>query len=280
MGLSNRPYWGGGEAGGGGSAMSMAFPRPTGMVLILLIANGLMFVLQALFYPHVQEWLDLSARQAWQAWRFISFQFLHRDLMHLFLNMLGLYFLGMTLEGAWGRRRFLAFYLICGVVGGLFHVALSHAAVIGASGGVVAIVVACAFLFPQMRLIFIIFPLPIRVVAVVVVGWSAYQVVSGFAAHHSGGGIADAAHLGGGIAGAIWVYAVPHLQRAWQSRRRGGSRSWTRKIQSHEDERQEIDRILAKVHEQGLNSLTSREKNTLAQASQRQRERERDIYKA
>ncbi|MCE5325544.1 MAG: rhomboid family intramembrane serine protease [Planctomycetaceae bacterium] len=278
MGLSNRPYWHGG--GGGGGMMSPAFPRPTRTVLILLIANGAMFVLQAIGYPYVLDWLDLSARHWWQIWRFLSFQFLHENLMHLAMNMLGLYFVGMVLESAWGSRRFLAFYLICGVVGGLVHVVVSSAPVVGASGGVLAIVVACALLFPHLRLIFIIIPLPIRVVAVVLVGMSAYQVLSELGGHAAGDRVSGGAHLGGAIAGAIWVYALPRLQEAWQSLRRGGGRSWERKMQNRADERQEIDRILAKVHQQGLNSLTSGEKKTLAQASQRQREQDKDVYRA
>lgn len=279
MGLSNRPYW----RGGGGGPMSLAFPRPSRMVLILLIANGAMFVLQVVLkksYPHVQDALVLSAKQAWQVWRFLSFQFLHTDEWHLAFNMLGLYFVGMMLESAWGPRRFLAFYLICGAAGGLFHVAVSSAPVIGASAGVLAIVVACALLFPHVRLLLIIIPVPIRVVAAVFVAWSAFQVLSGLAGRGSTGRVADAAHLGGALAGAAWVYAVPALERAWQSLRRGGGSSWKRKMQNRADDRQEIDRILAKVHQQGLNSLTSREKKTLAQASQRQREQDRDVYKA
>ena len=106
----------------------------------------------------------------WQLWRFITFQFIHAGAVHLFFNMLGLYMLGTILERSWGTKRFLRFYLGCGVVAGLCHVAMAfilnlggiqtRIPLVGASGGVFGIVVACAVLYPQIRLILILFPVP------------------------------------------------------------------------------------------------------------------------
>jgi len=68
-----------------------------------------------------------------QVWRLVTYQFLHGSAFHLLANMLGLFFLGPTLERHWGSKRFLVFYLFCGVAGGLSYYLLSrvHSAVSG-----------------------------------------------------------------------------------------------------------------------------------------------------
>ena len=109
----------------------------------------------------------------------MTFQFLHdpTSLWHIGLNMLGLYMFGTPLERHWGTKKFLRFYLSCGVAAGVAYVAIGAALgnaswipLIGASGGVYGILLACAVLFPTFRVILFIFPVPIRLAAILIFG--------------------------------------------------------------------------------------------------------------
>jgi membrane associated rhomboid family serine protease len=62
-------------------------------------------------------WDDATGLRGFEFWRFISFQFLHANLSHLLFNMIGLYFFGSIVEQYLGSKRYLAFYLLCGVAG-------------------------------------------------------------------------------------------------------------------------------------------------------------------
>ncbi len=285
MGIYDRPYMrsGGGGGGGGGyrpyGGGGFGLPRPGRVVAGLLIANIAMLVL-GLFWGGMEGHLGLSAATWWrQPWRFITFQFVHAGAMHLFFNMLGLYFLGMYLELTWGPRRFLVFYLLCGAVGGIAHLVMSyalgwnpHTLLVGASGGVFAVILACAILYPQIRVIVLFFPMSIRVAAALFIGIAAYSILAKIRLGGAGGGISDAAHLGGAAAGALWVYLEPKI---WRLRRLGpsgrGSGRWHKKVQREREEQEQVDRILDKVRREGIGSLTRREKAILRRATERER---------
>jgi len=174
----DRGMMGGGLMGGRGG-MGIAMPRPTPVVKSLLILNIAVYVLQMMLQGELEEWLaasGLSLSVSLQVWRLVTFQFLHGGLIHLLFNMLGIYFLGPTLERHWGSKRFLTFYLVCGAVGGLLYVlagvcfGLFEGILIGASGGVLGLLMACAILFPQFVVILFIFPVPIRFAVVLFTG--------------------------------------------------------------------------------------------------------------
>jgi len=251
-------------------------PKPGPVVAVLLIANIAMFFLQLL--PNVTAYLVLIPAQWWFVWNYITFQFLHADPMHLIFNMIGLYFLGMVLERAWGARRFVTFYFVCGVFAGICHVLATFARggntgipLLGASGGVYGIVVACAILFPQIRLVLLFFLVPIRFAALLFLGLAIYSILQGGA----GGGVAHAAHLGGAAMAGVWVWVLPRLRGAARDaglKRRQGA--WDRKMKQRAAEQAEIDRILDKIRVNGLNSLTRREKHTLQEATRRQQAEE------
>ncbi|MBL7134036.1 MAG: rhomboid family intramembrane serine protease [Phycisphaerae bacterium] len=285
MGLHDRPYMGDGPRGGFGGGGPMVrgsvfggMPKPTLAVKWLLIANIAMFFLQLL--PHVTQSMWLIPETAWQIWRFIGFQFIHGDPMHLLFNMLGLYMLGVTLERAWGTKRFLVFYFTSGVFAGLCHVILAYTfapgfrndPLVGASGGVYAIVLACAILFPHIRLILLFFPVPIRVAAVLFFALTSYGLLGNILSPDPRDTTSHAAHFGGLVVAAFWIWGLPKLSRATaEARSRHEQGAWQRKLRRQAAEQAEVDRILDKVHEQGLNSLTAKEKRTLKEATQRQR---------
>ena len=283
MALYERDYqqasYGGDQFGSGpGRGVFYGMPRPTGMVKILLIINVVAYVLQLLLPGRLEEFFAVRGNTpllAAQLWRLITFQFLHspNNAMHLLFNMLGLYFLGIALERTWGPVRFLKFYLICGAVGGAIYTLTNLLGIIpgshliGASGGVLGLMVACAIMFPQFKVILILFPVPIRFAATLI---TVLYVLNVLARGHNAGG--DVCHLGGMATAFIWV-----MGRFWfanQLSAVAGNIARQRQIkQSQEKNRSnyEVDRILAKVHDQGIQSLTPAERRTLQRASEQRK---------
>ena len=213
-----------------------------------------------------------------QIWRWFTYQYLHASLGHIFFNMLGLFFFGPLIEQVLGRRRFFVFYTVCGLAGPLllyiFHVTgfLSiglRGALIGASGCEFGVIVAAAVLYPHQRVMMIFFPVPIslRVVALVFLGLSALSVLIG--ADNAGG---DAAHLAGAAAGFLLIKRARLLDvgASWKLRRSDGN--WKRKQQQQQQDEQTLDRILQKVHDHGIGSLSWWEKRQLRRATQRQQQ--------
>jgi len=300
MGLHDRPYMRRGpqayDSGGGLSGITMGLPRPTPVVKWLLIINFAVFVVQIFFdQPEtvrfgpdqfaarpgpMSRWMGVTVAGFWQVWRYLTFQFLHGGVMHVALNMLGVYMLGTPLEGHFGSRRFLRFYLICGAVAGLAFVGLGAVSamdparpIIGASGGVFAIVLACAVLFPSFRLILLFFPVPIRLAAVIIFGGMILIVMQGFASGRAEEAMSDVAHLGGAGAAAVWMWVLPRLNlRVRLGGDRAGRGRWEKKLKRRRKEQDEIDALLDKIRRSGIDSLSWREKRKLQQASRKRQD--------
>ncbi len=262
---------------------------------MLLLVNLAVFVVQVLYaftarrggQEPLSSTLGVTAEGWWQVWRYLTFQFLHDTgtLWHLGLNMLGLYMLGGPLEQMWGGRRFLVFYLACGATAGVAYVLIGLLAgldrsipIIGASGGVYGILLAAAVLLPHFRLILLFFLVPIRLAAVLIFGAMVLSVLSSLSSGQALAAMSDVAHLGGAVAAGVWLWGLPRL-RSTRARIAGYLRqgAWERAQRQRQVQQKEIDRILQKVHDQGLDSLTHRERRTLQQASRRQREEDRRI---
>ena len=260
--------------------MRMTFPSLTPVVKWLLIINFAVFFAQALGGDEfLTKWFavaPLSLSNSLQIWRLIGYQFLHGSIGHIFMNMLGVFFLGPTLEQHWGSRRFIFFYLGCGVAGGLFYIFLvtvgflSPGFLVGASGAILGMLAACAILFPHFVVFILFFPVPIRVAAVA--GTLLYILLIVTKATNAGG---EAAHLGGMAAGAAYVFARPFrakLKLKMQARR------WEQNLSRQKEVQSELDRILEKVHTQGIHSLKRKEKNILRQATEQQNMKNRGTH--
>lgn len=262
----------------------MGFAKPTQMVKYLLIANIAMFVITALggagrisgYYfsgaNTIGSFLALSyvgPETLFMPWKLITYQFLHGDVMHILFNMLGVYFFGPPLERYWGSKRFIFFYLLCGVVGGLAYLALSvlfgnFSPIIGASGAVLGLLTACAILFPQMIIILLVFPVPIRFAAILLASIYGLNVLSTR-------DLADACHLAGMVTAFAYIKASP----IWQDfRRKSEQDRRERLIQQEDDDKRRVDQILEKVHQHGIQSLTWHEKKVLRDATERQKQRD------
>lgn len=260
---------------GGVPPVSFRFPPLTRLTVAIMVTCLVVFILQR---SGISEWVDywgcLTFRGGlgWiQPWRLITYQYLHADAGHIFFNMLALYFFLPSLEMMWGWRKAFAFYTAGGVAAGVAFALLSQFSrlngipLIGASGAVFAAMGAVALLNPQRQLILLIFPVPIRV-AVALFG--AFFLLSAIADRD----LSSAAHLGGLAFGffAPWL-GGPKL-RQWQDQYQQGRQR--RAVRSEQDVQENVDRILQKVHEQGMNSLSRGERNYLKRATEQQRNQE------
>ena len=136
---------------------------------------------------------------------------------------------------------------------------LEKSYLIGASGSIFGILAAVAILFPRVSVyIWGIFPIPMWVLAGV---YLLYSVRGLFGGSNAGG---EAAHLAGAATAAIYV-----LWQPWRTKMRVKSShgKWQQKIDMERNFHGEVDRILAKVHDTGINSLTKKEKRILQQAT-------------
>lgn len=181
-------------------------------VKALIGINTLLFVLMEVspaFGDFADRVLGLSegGLAQWMVWQLVTYQFVHAGLLHLVVNMLGLWFAGNILERIFGWRKFVQFYLVCGIVGGIVQLVLvpGNMVVVGASGAVCGLVAAFSTMFPQMpitALIFFVIPVRMRAMwlGIIVAGVSLLLLVTGWF-----GNIGNGAHLGGAFAGFAMV---------------------------------------------------------------------------
>ncbi len=253
--------------------MRIQFPTITPVVKWLLIINigafllGFLFRLEGFLFYWFSVWPETFGKTM-QIWRYITYQFLHGGLGHIFWNMFVLYFFGTMLEKLWGSRKFLIFYLICGTTGGIFYPVLTHigwlrvAYLVGASGSILGMLAAAAILFPRMIVYLMgIFPIRMSILAIIIGVMSLLSVLRPDIESNAGG---NAAHVGGMCAGAVYVLSERWRQRAKMKIHR---KIWQGKMIDHRDLQKEVDRILKKVHDKGLQSLTYKEKKVLKQAT-------------
>ena len=158
-----------------------------------------------------------------QVWRLLTFQFLHATPMHLAMNMIGLFLFGQIVEGQFGARRYLAFYLLCGVAGALTYVVLwacgiliqdSAVPMVGASAGVFGVMMAAAEIAPEMEIWMWFGTVPVRVLA-----WFSMAVALLVVLRTGPNAGGEAAHLGGGILGFVLIRNQHWLNFAAQGRR-------------------------------------------------------------
>ncbi|MBO9618603.1 MAG: rhomboid family intramembrane serine protease [Niabella sp.] len=145
----------------------------------------------------------------------ITSMFMHGGIAHILGNMLYLSIFGDNLENVMGHARYLAFYLICGVLASLSHVfmctLLNEGMLVpslGASGAISGVLGGYIILFPKNRIRILLIAFTFRVPAVITLGiWILMQVVSQYNSIHGQAdtGVAYAAHIGGFLAGMLLV---------------------------------------------------------------------------
>jgi len=218
-------------------------------------------------------------------WRTITYGFAHDAVgpFHLIFNMLGLYFLGRAVEDKYGRNEFLRIYFfalfICGATRLLKQCLLgdNDNRMLGASGAVLCIEMLFVFNFPTQRIFLFFFPIPAWALGIIL-------VLTNFVSNPSTG-IAYDVHMVGILVAAAYFFlglsfrSLDDVRSAW---RRLLRRLTGPKLKVHSDfhetkqnDSEEADRILAKIHETGQDSLTSRERKFLERYSREVRAKQR-----
>jgi membrane associated rhomboid family serine protease len=251
----------------------------------LLIANTAVYLAMAsglLPAGPVIRWLGFGNTQPWLVWSWVTYMFLHGGFGHLFMNMLTLFFFGPPLERTWGGRYFIRYYLVAGLGGALFSLILypliGASLVIGASGAIFGLLLAFALNWPDAE-IYLYFLVPVKAKwFVAFFGFiNLYALISG-----GGGGIAYGAHLGGLATGFVYLRYGDRIGRRLQTLVWNEKPSHVkvepkakapppkpRRRPADGDSLDEVDRILDKIRESGMDSLTPKEREFLDEMSRR-----------
>lgn len=272
--------------------------------IALIVALVVAFFLEhGFFYSLENKYLALSLAGVKRGfvWEFLSFQFLHVGLFHLVMNCITLYIFGREVESILGKSRFLVLYFLSGVIGGglqmLFALVLPDyfgAPVVGASAGVFGLIAAFTTLFPNQLLKLFFLPIHFRAKTLLFVSLG-FAVLGLLFPEKVGVGVAHAAHLGGIFVGFAWVKLGWHrdyVQLPWE-RWFGGreeDRNRSRKneliraasikipgvsrgksddsadLPQEEFISRQVDPILDKISQHGIQSLTERERKILEAA--------------
>ena len=200
----------------------------------LLIINVLLYLATFTmnrFQIDLTDYLGLHFFKAsdFKAYQLITYMFMHGNFEHLFFNMFALWMFGNTLENIWGSKRFLWFYMLCGIGAGLCQEVVQYIQyvttlaqydsvnfgggqvismanylnmlnTVGASGAIYGLLLAFGMMFPN-SMIYLYFFVPIKA-KWFVIGYAVIELVSGFI---GGGNVAHFAHLGGMLFGLILI---------------------------------------------------------------------------
>lgn len=233
----------------------------------------------------IHEWgvLDYAAILQGQIWRLVTPIFLHVNFMHLLFNMFGLWMFGKPVESQWGPRATMLLFMVSAVLGNVVYLILvavhffPPVQALGASGGVLAMMGAAAVLMPRLRFyIYGFIGVPLGMLALFYGG--GYLVNALTRGPNAGG---DVCHVVGMLSGAgyAWTrrFGRTGAPGGWSApsgaRRmaRGGSTPSFLRPSEVDRDREELDQLLRKVHDHGLESLTVAEHRRLTEITDRLR---------
>jgi len=262
--------------------------------MLLLIANVVFFIIQLstereiavqggvkVLVSDFTDSLSLDAKDVrhGQIYRLFTYMFLHGGVMHILFNMWGLYMFGSILEQRIGSFRFFNLYFISGLSGAALWMLCnwnSDIPCIGASGAVSGIIIATAMFFPDMMIMMLIPPIPMKLKTFAFV----FLVVELAFEVGVSDGIAHLAHVGGFLGGYLYIRLL-YKNEIWDmfSFKFGKAKSpysmksppsgWS--VTDSQVTQAEMDRILDKLSATGINSLTEQEMETLRRAREQMR---------
>ena len=184
----------------------------------LIIINCLAF-LGVWLIPSLNQFMGQYGVLYWfgspyyHSYQFVTYMFLHASLEHLFFNMFALWMFGRTLEYALGSKRFLIYYMVCGVGAALIQYLTALAfgelplLLVGASGAVMGLLLAFGVMHPNAVIMLLIPPIPMKAKWFVII----YAVIELFLGWRGVGNVAHFAHVGG----MLWGFLLLH----WWKRR-------------------------------------------------------------
>lgn len=263
----------------------------------LIIANVAVYVLQLVVGGLTMRLSFIPALALVRPWTIVTYMFAHdpTSMWHLFMNMLGLFFFGPPLEERLGSRDFLIFYFVCGLGGALLSFVFAfNAPIIGASAAVYGVLLAFAIFWPDVQIyIWGILPVKAKWLVGIIVAMSVFSALTSRA-----DGVAHFAHLGG--------FAAAFLYLRFSGHRRYGSGSMMGRLKDSMPKRRnknftvvpggrdvsqppapppppptrrrreddsrmldDLDRVLDKISNDGIGSLSAEERRLLDEASRR-----------
>ena len=285
--------------------------RPQGFSILplvvknLLIINGIFFLatiaMDMVWHVDLAQYLGLHYIGAsdFRPYQFVTYMFMHGSFAHLFFNMFALWMFGNAIENAWGPKRFLFFYMVCGIGAGLTqelvqyiqlndivqnyeYVRLNNHSIpvneylnmlttVGASGAVYGILLAFGMMWPDSR-IYIYFAIPIKAKWFVLI-YGLLELFSGFSSIDN---VAHFAHVGGMVFGLLLILywkngGTAGLKMRFTKKHTGNSRpksDWDYNKERHDEDRR-TDEILDKISKGGYDSLTKEEKEFLFKQSKK-----------
>ncbi len=246
----------------------------TRLIVFLLVA---VYILQQISALHVTEALALDVGKLanpLQWYRLVTYALVHSegDPFHLLFNSLMIWFFGETVESLIGKRGFTLFCILGALFGALTFLGWLWISgwrdqfMLGASGVAMAIAVAFAMIAPRAEVVFFVVRMRAWVLVTILVSIDVLMTI-----RSASDGVAHATHIGGaafGFAAIRWRGALTGIPARWRTARARRDR------ESDVERRREVDRLLAKINESGLPSLTRRERRFLETASRRYRNRE------
>lgn len=260
------------------------------IVMILIVINFVVWIAdtfspvifedpKANIYVHwLNSWLNLDSTQPWRIWTFLTYGFAHAsiqaNLFHILFNMFVLFMFGRPVAQRLGRNEFLRFYLTAIVVSGLvfylyFVLTGGRGSCVGASGATTAVLILFILWYPHQKLyLYGIVAVPAWLLGVGIIGYDLVRAATGDS------GVAWQAHLGG----AAFAWAYLHFKwnfswmsglTGWMPASKGNLSVYNPDAKSAKSDKlkAEGDRILAKISEQGEESLSRKERKTLERYS-------------
>ncbi len=153
-------------------------------------------------------WTDNPFNPEFHSYQFVTYMFLHAGFGHLFSNMFALWMFGRTLEYELGSKRFLTYYMVCGIGAALIQIGVAslfgeNLTLLGASGAVFGLLLAFGVLHPNNMIYIIPLPFPIKA-KWFVIGYAVLEILLGWSGANTG--VAHFAHVGGMLWGLALLY--------------------------------------------------------------------------
>ena len=268
----------------------------------LLVINVLAFLAT---YVLQRSGIDLNAllglhffkASNFHVYQFLTYMFLHGGFTHILFNMFALWMFGSVIERVWGPKKFLFYYIVCGVGAGIMQEMVQYVnyvlqglaayeyvnmggaqismdsyinmwTTIGASGAVYGILLAFGMIFPNERLFIIPFPFPIKA-KWLIVGYIAIELFSALSG--PGDGVAHMAHLGGMLFGFLLIrYWQRHPDSSQRFGRSYGQEFFDNMRRKYEDRQR-------RQHHADMHAEQSRRRETDEEYNQRQRQNQEEI---
>lgn len=285
--------------------------RPQGFAILplvvknLLIINGIFFLatiaMDMVWHIDLAQYLGLHYIGAsdFRPYQFVTYMFMHGSFAHLFFNMFALWMFGNAIENAWGPKRFLIFYFVCGIGAGLTQELVQYIQLsdiqnfqnvnlggrivpvednmlttVGASGAVYGILLAFGMMWPN-SMIYLYFLIPIKTKWFVLI----YGLLELFTGFSSIDNVAHFAHVGGMVFGLLLILYWKNQGNGGNSKfkikfnknKSGNGRpksDWDYNKERHDEDRK-TDEILDKISRGGYDSLTKEEKEFLFKQSKK-----------